>query len=330
MKNLDTGKLLSDYGNVLVLLLLCVVISVVTLEEQSPRSTAAAENLAVTIVGDAGKDANILILVRRGEGQQEFANTLKTTLSQADLNVTDTVVGTPADARAVLEKQTEPLDVIATDEHMAAFCLEQLPKLAKKYPNLANTTAYQPKKHLWPNFLKKENLLNVLKQISVVAIIAIGMTMVIITAGIDLSVGSLIAFSGVITALSIQQLAGGADPTTGHLLLGSAAGILVCAIIGMGTAGLVTLFNIPAFIVTLGVMFIAKGLAFIFSQSAPIPIANEGFAWLGRGSDLMGLPNSVVLMLLLYGIAHVIMTRTSVGRYIYACLLYTSDAADEL
>ena len=318
MKNLDTGKLLSDYGNVLVLLLLCVVISVVTLEEQSPRSTAGAENLAVIIVGDAGKDANILILVRRGEGQQEFANTLKITLSKADLNVIDTIVGTPADARAALEKQTDRLDVIATDEHMASFCLEQLPKLAKKYPNLANTTAYQPKKHLWPNFLKKENLLNVLKQISVVAIIAIGMTMVIITAGIDLSVGSLIAFSGVITALSIQQLAGGADPTTGHLLLGCAAGILVCALFGMGTGGLVTLFNIPAFIVTLGVMFIAKGLAFIFSQSAPIPIANEGFAWLGRGSDLMGLPNSVVLMLLLYGIAHVIMTHTSIGRYIYA------------
>ena len=318
MKNLDNGKLLSDYGNVLVLLLLCVVISVVTLEEQSPRSTAAAENLAAIIVGDAGKDANILILVRRGEGQQEFANTLKNTLSKAGLNVTDTVVGTPADARAALGKQTEALDVIATDEHMAAFCLEQLPKLAKKYPTLANTTAYQPKKHLWPNFLKKENLLNVLKQISVVAIIAIGMTMVIITAGIDLSVGSLIAFSGVITALSIQQLSGGADPTTGHLVLGCAAGILVCALIGMGTGGLVTLFNIPAFIVTLGVMFIAKGLAFIFSQSAPIPIANEGFAWLGRGSDLMGLPNSVVLMLLLYGIAHVIMTHTSIGRYIYA------------
>ena len=123
MKNLDNGKLLSDYGNVLVLLLLCVVISVVTLEEQSPRSTAAAENLAAIIVGDAGKDANILILVRRGEGQQEFANTLKNTLSKAGLNVTDTVVGTPADARAALGKQTEALDVIATDEHMAAFFL---------------------------------------------------------------------------------------------------------------------------------------------------------------------------------------------------------------
>ncbi|MDG2212595.1 MAG: ABC transporter permease, partial [Verrucomicrobiota bacterium] len=294
------------------------VISFVTLEEQSPRSTAAAETLALRILGATGKDANVLILVRNGEGQQEFANTLKTTLSKSGLNVTGTIVGTPRDARAALGKQASPLAAIATDEHMATFCVEQLPQLGKSIPALEKTTVYQPKKHTWPNFLKKENLLNVLKQISVVAIIAIGMTMVIITAGIDLSVGSLIAFSGVITALSIQQLAGGADPATGHLLLGSAAGILVCALIGMGTGSLVTLFNIPAFIVTLGVMFIAKGLAFIFSQSAPIPVANEGFAWLGRGSDLMGLPNSVVLMLLLYGIAHTVMSHTSIGRYIYA------------
>ena len=318
MKNMKAGKLLSDYGNVLVLLLLCAVISFVTLEEQSPRSTAAAETLALKILKATGKDANVLILVRNGEGQQEFANTLKNTLSKAGLNVTDTIVGTPRDARAALGKQPSPLAAIATDEHMATFCAEQLPQLGKSIPALEKTTVHQPRKHTWPNFLKKENLLNVLKQISVVAIIAIGMTMVIITAGIDLSVGSLIAFSGVITALSIQQLAGGGDPATGHLLLGSAAGILVCALIGMGTGSLVTLFNIPAFIVTLGVMFIAKGLAFIFSQSAPIPVANEGFAWLGRGSDLMGLPNSVVLMLLLYGIAHIVMSHTSIGRYIYA------------
>ena len=77
------------------------------------------------------------------------------------------------------------------------------------------------------------------------AIIAIGMTLIIITAGIDLSVGSLIAFSGVLTALTIQYF-GGSEPTTTHLWLGSMAGILVCALIGMATGGLVTIFRIPA------------------------------------------------------------------------------------
>ena len=179
------------------------------------------------------------------------------------------------------------------------------------------TKTYRTETHLWPNFLKKDNLLNVLKQVSVVAIIAIGMTLVIITAGIDLSVGSLIAFSGVIAALTIQAL-GGAAPSTSHLWIGSLAAIFLCAGIGMTTGGLVTAFRIPPFIVTLGVMFIAKGLAFILSDSEPITVENDGFAWLGRGSDLLGLPNSVTLMIILFVAAHVLMSRTSIGRYVYA------------
>jgi ribose transport system permease protein len=200
---------------------------------------------------------------------------------------------------------------------MANFANANLAKLGQAHPGLAKAKIFQPESYRWPNFLKKENLLNVMKQISVVAIIAIGMTMVIITAGIDLSVGSLIAFSGVITALTIQSL-GGSAPTSGDLWLGAMVGILVCGLAGLFTGGLVTLFRIPAFIATLGIMFIAKGLAFIFSDSAPVPVGNEAFGWLGRGRDFFGLPNSVILMLILFTVAHVVMTRTSIGRYIYA------------
>jgi ribose transport system permease protein len=200
---------------------------------------------------------------------------------------------------------------------MANFANANLAKLGQAHPGLAKAKIFQPESYRWPNFLKKENLLNVMKQISVVAIIAIGMTMVIITAGIDLSVGSLIAFSGVITALTIQSL-GGSAPTSGDLWLGAMVGILVCGLAGLFTGGLVTLFRIPAFIATLGIMFIAKGLAFIFSDSAPVPVGNEAFGWLGRGRDFFGLPNSVILMLILFTVAHVMMTRTSIGRYIYA------------
>jgi ribose transport system permease protein len=210
---------------------------------------------------------------------------------------------------------------------MADFCNDNLPKLAEAHPSLAKAKVYQPQSYRWPNFLKKDNLLNIMKQISVVAIIAIGMTMIIITAGIDLSVGSLIAFSGVITALAIRSL-GGDDPTLGHLWLGSLAGILVCGLVGLFTGGLVTLFGIPAFIATLGIMFSARGLAFIFADSEPIAVGNEAFGCLGRHQDFLGLvpvsgfrvglPNSVILMLILFAIAHVLMTRTSIGRYIYA------------
>ena len=318
MKDLDYGKLLSDYGNVLVLLLLCVIISVVTLKKHSPTSTKAAERLAETIADEKGKGAKVVVLVRNGGEGPRFAADLNSSLTEAGLIVTTNVVGKPADIRAALEAQTESIAAIAADEHQHKFCTDHLPKIAEQNNALAQAVTYKPQPFMWPSFLTSSNLLNVLKQISIVAIIAIGMTMVIITAGIDLSVGSLVAFSGVITALAIQNLAGGGSPTTEHLILGSLAGIVACTLIGLGTGGLVTYFNIPAFIVTLGVMFIARGLSFIFSGSDPVPIENEAFTWLGRGADFLSIPNSVVLMVLLYIGAHILMSRTSIGRYIYA------------
>ncbi len=320
MKKNDYTKLLFDYGTLLVLALLCGWFSYVTIEEQSPTSADTAQRLAKRISGELSSGSIVIVLTRQGGDGESFAAALKENLTKAELNVFQTVVGQPADARKALLKYGatgNKLAGITADKHMANFCNANLAKLAVTHPSLAKVKVYQPQTYRWPNFLKKENLLNVMKQISVVAIIAIGMTMVIITAGIDLSVGSLIAFSGVITALTIQSL-GGDAPTTGHLWLGALAGILVCSLAGFFTGGLVTLFRIPAFIATLGIMFIAKGLAFIFSDSAPIPVANEAFGWLGRGRDFFGLPNSVTLMLILFAMAHVLMTRTSIGRYIYA------------
>ena len=157
MKDLDYGKLLSDYGNVLVLLILCLFVSFVTLEEQSPRSEAAAERLAKQIASKNSPGANVAILVRSGEGAEKFSKTLETALADSGLTVTTNVVGNPAAARAALESQDAPLSAIAADEHMIVFCREQLPKLVGEFPQLAKTTAHQPTKRLWPNFLKKEN-----------------------------------------------------------------------------------------------------------------------------------------------------------------------------
>ena len=320
MKKFNTIQFLFDYGTLLVLALLCAWFSYVTIEEQSPTSTAAAEHLAKRVGSELPADANVLVLVRQGGEGESFANTLTEQLGQAGVSVGSTTVGQPADARKALTEFASTgaeLAGIIADKHMANFSSANLDRLGQAHPGLAKAKIYQPESYRWPNFLKRENLLNIMKQISVVAIIAIGMTMVIITAGIDLSVGSLIAFSGVITALAIQSL-GGDAPTTSHLWLGALAGILICGLAGLFTGGLVTLFGIPAFIATLGIMFIAKGLAFIFSDSAPVPVANEAFGWIGRGRDFFGLPNSVILMLILFAIAHVVMTRTSIGRYIYA------------
>ena len=320
MKNISYAKLFSDYGTLVVLLLLCIGFSVVTIKEQSPTSAAAAEQLAKRSESELPADSNIIILIWQGEDRELFAKTLSETLENSSVTIAKTTIGQAADARKTLEDFGDSggeLSGILTDKRMGDFCNDNLDKLGKTHPNLAKAKILQPESYRWPNFLKRGNLLNIMKQISVVAIIAIGMTMIIITAGIDLSVGSLIALSGVITALSIQSL-GGDAPTTGHLWLGALAGILVCGLAGLFTGGLVTLFRIPAFIATLGIMFSARGLAFIFADSEPIAVQNESFGWLGRGRDFFGLPNSVILMLILYTIAHVLMTRTSIGRYIYA------------
>ena len=320
MKNISYAKLFSDYGTLVVLLLLCIGFSIVTIKEQSPTSAAAAEQLAKRSESELPADSNIIILIWQGEDRELFAKTLSETLENSSVTIAKTTIGQAADARKTLEDFGDSggeLSGILTDKRMGDFCNDNLDKLGKTYPNLAKAKILQPKSYRWPNFLKRGNLLNIMKQISVVAIIAIGMTMIIITAGIDLSVGSLLALSGVITALSIQSL-GGDAPTTGHLWLGALAGILVCGLAGLFTGGLVTLFRIPAFIATLGIMFSARGLAFIFADSEPIAVQNESFGWLGRGRDFFGLPNSVILMLILYTIAHVLMTRTSIGRYIYA------------
>ena len=304
-------KFLSEYGTLVVLLLLCAGFSYVTVEKQWPMDAKAAQELVGNTQGGTA-----MILVRKGGEGQDFADSLEQETQAKGIALIAKAVTDPPGARTALGSIGQRLDIIFADKHMASFCNEYLADLATNHPNLTRAKVFTPSARTWPNFLKRENLLNILKQISVVAIIAIGMTLIIITTGIDLSVGSLLAFSGVITALAIQG-AGGESPSTSHLILGAAAGILVCGLIGLGTGSLVTYAGIPAFIVTLGVMFICRGYSYILAESAPVPIANADFDWLGRGATL-GIPNSVLLMAILYIMAHLMMTRTTPGRYIYA------------
>jgi ribose transport system permease protein len=102
------------------------------------------------------------------------------------------------------------------------------------------------------------------------------------------------------------------------MVLGSLGGILVCAASGVFSGLMVTLFRIPPFIVTLAMMLVASGLAYILADGQSINQVPDAFIWLGRGADLVWIPNAVVLMLLLYALAHVLMTRMVLGRYIYA------------
>ena len=142
--------------------------------------------------------------------------------------------------------------------------------------------------------------------------------MVIITGGIDLSVGSLIALSAVASTLLIAHVAGAEHAGAAGMIWSCAAGIAVCAMLGLFSGLMITLFAIPPFIVTLAMMLVGSGLAYLLSKGESIYQVPETFIWLGRGAAFRGIPNSVLLMLVLYIIAHVVMSRMALGRYIYA------------
>jgi len=162
---------------------------------------------------------------------------------------------------------------------------------------------------LTPYFLTVSNLLNVMQQTSINAIIAVGMTFVIITAGIDLSVGSIVAFSGVVLASVLQ--------TAVPLPLALGIGLAVGALCGSVNGILITYGKLPPFISTLGMMSVARGAALLYTGGRPISGFSSGFRYLATG-EILHIPVPVIIMALVYVIAHVVLTRTKLGRYAYA------------
>lgn len=307
----------SDYGMLLVLFAIGAYLSVVTYTEQHPTGLAAARQLAASVRQKCGDNARVLVVARQGAEDEAFAEELKSQLETSGLRVAGVVTGEPAEARkALTAAASEKLDAVACHPATAGWTLFE--NMARISPALAETQVLKPESYYWPNFLKAENLLNIANQIAVIAIVAIGMTMVVISGGIDLSVGSLIALSAVVVARLIRDYGGGASAGTPALLAASAAAIMLCALCGVFSATMITRFRVPPFIVTLGVMLMAGGEARAISEGETINQVPQSFMWLGRGADLFGIPNAVVLMLVLYSVAHIVMTRTSLGRYIYA------------
>lgn len=299
------STLASDYGMLLVLLLLCAYYSWATYAPQDPVGADAARQVQAELreMG-LGHKSGILIVTGTSPEDVIFAQIL----SQ---DPGGQVCRSPAEARAALSDQnSRPSAIVCTRATRAWGVFDNLPR------PLATTRFITPHVYHWPNFLKADNLVNIANQIVVIAIIAVGMTMVIITAGIDLSVGSLIALSAVTAAMLIVRY-GGTGATAGAMLLACLAGIGVCAVAGLLNGALITAFAIPPFIVTLGSMLIANGIAYRFSAGQSIYELPDSFVWLGRGTTA-GLPNAVLLMLALYLLAHIFMTRTILGRYIYA------------
>jgi ribose transport system permease protein len=313
------ARFFSEYGMIFVLLLLCAFFSAVTYSEQSPSGEAAAKQLAAELRKQPGKGGRVLIAVRAQADDAIFAHKLQGELAVAGLNVIAVVSGEPKEARETLQKLVTvggTLDAIACTQATASWLV--FADLKSDFPALGNPRIVKPRSYQWPNFLKSENLLNIANQIAVIAIVAIGMTVVIITAGIDLSVGSLLALSAVLAARFIRDYAGALQATPLGMTLACVAAIVLCGAVGAFSGGMITLAGIPPFIVTLAMMLVASGLAYILSQGQSIYQIPDSFVWLGRGADFLNIPNAVLLMLVLYAIAHVLMSRMRLGRYLYA------------
>jgi len=163
-------------------------------------------------------------------------------------------------------------------------------------------------------FLTLDNLLNVLRRSSVNAIIAVGMTAVIISGGIDLSVGSMLALNGMAGAWTMLQVGGPSSSMLG-LLLGTLAGIVVGAVCGFLNGSLITLLDLPPFIVTLGTMSAFRGISYVMNDGQPYNV--PAYTYLGRG-ELALAPVSVVIAAVVIMAASLVLRYTPLGRYTYA------------
>lgn len=161
-----------------------------------------------------------------------------------------------------------------------------------------------------PSFFSLQNMTIVLRQVSINGILAIGVTFVIIAGGIDLSLGSVVALAGVVAAIF-------AHPGEHALLFP----IIMAILVGVGIGGLnglvVTRGKVAPFIVTLGMMTIARGLALVFSDGRPVTNLSDSFNAIG-GGNWLGIPIPILIFLSVIVLASLLLNQTRIGRYMYA------------
>ncbi|HWT62494.1 MAG TPA: ABC transporter permease [Ochrobactrum sp.] len=169
-----------------------------------------------------------------------------------------------------------------------------------------------------PYFLTTGNISNILLQTSINGVLAIGMTFVILTRGIDLSVGSVAALTGIVaaslaTTSAAASVAGGPYPAVVAIAAGLAVGCACGALVGW----IVSRFSVPAFVATLGMLSAARGLTLIYGGGKPVPALIPDFRWIGT-AKIMGIPMPVIILAIVFIAAWWVLTRTRFGRYVYA------------
>jgi ribose transport system permease protein len=165
-----------------------------------------------------------------------------------------------------------------------------------------------------PQFTTAGNLTNVLQQVSITAVAAVGATVVILVAGIDLSVGSVVALTGSVAALYLQHATLGAG-------MSAVVAVIISLVVGTGcgllNGLLVTMAKVPAFIATLATLTALRGIALLITNSYPISIKNTSFTQIGLGK-VGPVPIPVIIMGATFAVGYVILHRLKIGRRIYA------------
>jgi ribose transport system permease protein len=159
-----------------------------------------------------------------------------------------------------------------------------------------------------PEFLTIDNIINVLRQSSLLFLLAAGLTVVVLTEGIDLSIGAILALSACVMGTLLK---------THGIFLSISVGLLIGAGCGLVNGVLVALVGLPSFIATYGMLWIAKGLAVIFMNAEIIWGFPKAFRFFGAG-NVFGIPTPIIIMLLVGGILFYMLKYTNLGRYIYS------------
>ena len=176
---------------------------------------------------------------------------------------------------------------------------------------------------LEPRFMHPLNLMNILRQVSIMGLIAVGMTFVILTAGIDLAVGSVVALTGLVAAyvakggLDDRFAIGAADQAGNPVIFAVLAALAVGALCGSIQGAAVTRLKVPPFVVTLGGLTAFRGLALIFSGGGPISGFSPEYVWWGQGR-IEGVPVPVIVFVVVAIVAHIVLTTTRFGLHVYA------------
>ena len=324
MKSRLFRVLLIDYGMVFVLLFLCALISVLTISDIHPEDSRAGRRLAQLMVKKYGKEINVLVVAREIDADKAFATALENELTELGATVVGSELGDPRSVRKRMEKlgkESVQIDFVATHNFSSkwkVFSRNSLRTMSSNHPVLENVRVVRPPSYRWPTFLTRRNLISILNQNAPVAIMAIGMTLVIITAGIDLSVGSLMALAAVVSAVCIQDFLGAAEASGFSVFLAFSVAMLACALCGVFAGVMITAFKVPPFVATLGLMMVARGAAYILAGGADaLKIEAPSIGGL-YSTTFLGISSQIVIMVVLFIVAHVVMSHTSFGRYVYA------------